>query len=183
MSVSLLWSFSGQFEKLMLPPIPPHPHLGTPVKVNLVETLTIPATAEIEVMAKLHSEGDTDVWMVENASTVPIMVARALVKPKCGTVLLRIINTSLTPVKVYKGSTIAQAELLDESTINVVLEGSTNQPPPHNQKSSQGIPEDMIPEDITDDEKEKLLALLELYMDVIGSDNDLQGTAPQHRHW
>ena len=87
--------------------------LGTPVKVNLVETLTIPATAEIEVMAKLHSEGDTGVWMAENASTVPIMVARALVKPKCGIIPLRIINTSLTPVKVYNDSTIAQAELLD----------------------------------------------------------------------
>ena len=52
--------------------------LGTPVKINLVG---IPATAEIEVMARLHSEGDTHVWMIENASTVPIMVARALVKP------------------------------------------------------------------------------------------------------
>ena len=169
---------------VQLQPHSPHSlkKLGTPVKVNLVETLTIPATAEIEVMAKLHSEGDTGVWMVENASTVPIMVARALVKPKCGTVPLRIINTSLMPVKVCKGLTIAQAELLDESTINVVSEGSTNQPLPHNQKSSQGIPEDMIPEDITDDEKEKLLALLELYMDVIGSDNDLGCTNVLHHN-
>ena len=31
----------------------------------------------------------------------------------------------------------------------------------------------MVPEDITDDEKEKLLALLELYIDVIGNDNNL----------
>ena len=93
---------------------------------------------------------------------------------------LRIINTNLTPVKVYKGSTVAQAELLDESTINVVSENSMDQPSPHEPVSSQGIPQDMIPEDITDDEKEKLLALLELYMDVIGSDNDLGCTKVLH---
>ena len=154
----------------------------TPAKVNLVETLTIPATAEVEIMAKLHTEDDNQMWMVENASTVPIMVARALVKPKYGLVPLRIINTNLTPVKVYKGSTVAQAELLDESTINVVSENSMDQPSPHEPVSSQGIPQDMIPEDITDDEKEKLLALLELYMDVIGSDNDLGCTKVLHHN-
>ena len=154
----------------------------TPAKVNLVETLTIPATAEVEVMAKLHTEDNNQMWMVENASTVPIMVARALVKPKYGLVPLRIINTNLTPVKVYKGSTVAQAELLDESTINVVSENSMDQPSPHEPVSSQGIPQDMIPEDITDDEKEKLLALLELYMDVIGNDNDLGCTKVLHHN-
>ena len=155
----------------------------TPAKVNLVETLTIPATAEVEVMAKLHTEDNNQMWMVENASTVPIMVARALVKPKYGLVPLRIINTNLTPVKVYKGSIVAQAELLDESTINVVSENSMGQPSPHEPVSSQGIPrQDMIPEDITDDEKEKLLALLELYMDVIGNDNDLGCTKVLHHN-
>ena len=40
----------------------------------------------------------------------------------------------------------------------------------------------MIPKDITDDEKEKLLALLELYMHVIGSDNDLGCTKVLHHN-
>lgn len=155
---------------------------GTPTKVNLVETITIPATTEVEVMAKLHTEDDTHTWMVQNASTVPIMVARALVKPKYGLVPLRIINTNLTPVKVYKDSTVAQAELLDESTINIVSEKSMDQPSPHEPAPSQGIPEGMIPEDITDNEREKLLALLELYMDVIGSDNDLGCTKVLHHN-
>ena len=146
-----------------------------------METLTIPATAEMEVMANLHTKDDDHMWMVENASMVPIMVARALVNPKCGLIPLRIINTNLTPVKVYKGSTVAQAELLDESTINVVSENSLDQPSPHQPVSSQGIPEYMIPED-TDDEKEKLRALLELYMDVIGSDGDLGCTKVLHHN-
>ena len=40
----------------------------------------------------------------------------------------------------------------------------------------------LIPEDITDDEKEKLLALLEFYMDVIVSDNDLGCTKVLHHN-
>ena len=75
-------------------------------------------------------------------------------------------------MKVYQGSTVAQAELPDESTVNVVSENSMDQPSQH-QPVSQGIPQEMIPEDIADQEKEKLLALLELYTDVIGGDNDL----------
>ena len=38
----------------------------TPAKVNLVETLIIPATAEVEVMAKLHTEDDNQMWMVDS---------------------------------------------------------------------------------------------------------------------
>ena len=86
---------------------------------------------EVEVMGKLHTEDDNHTWMVENASTAPIIVARALVKPKSGLIPLRLINTNLIPVKVYQGSTVAQAELLDELTINVVSENSMDQPSPH----------------------------------------------------
>ena len=102
-------------------------------------------------------------------------------KPKNGLIPLRLINTNVIPVKVYQGSTVAQAELLDESTINVVSENSMDQPSPH-QPVSQGIPQEMIPEDITDQEKEKLLALLELYTDVIGGDNDLGCTKVLHHN-
>ena len=153
----------------------------TPARVNLAATLTIPAAAEVKVMGKLHTEDDNHTWMVENASTAPIIVARALVKPKSGLIPLRLINTNLIPVKVHQGSTVAQAELLDESTINVVSENSMDQPSPH-QPVSQGIPQEMIPEDITDQEKEKLLALLELYTDVIGGDNDLGCTKVLHHN-
>ena len=51
---------------------------------------------------------------------VPITVARALVKPHKNLIPLHIINTNLTPVKLYKGSTLARAECVDEATINVV---------------------------------------------------------------
>ena len=96
-----------------------------------------------------------------------------------------VINTNLTctPVKVYKGSTVAQAEVLDESTISVVSENSRDQPPPRKSVlSPPGIPEGMIPEDITIEEKEKLQTLLELYVDVIGSDSDLGCTKVLHHN-
>lgn len=46
--------------------------------------------------------------MVQNASTVPVIVARALVKLKDGLVPLHIINTNLTSAKIYKGSTVVR---------------------------------------------------------------------------
>ena len=153
----------------------------SPARVNLATTLTIPAAAEVEVMGKIHTEDGNHTWMVENASTAPIIVARALVKPKNGLIPLHLTNTNLISVKVYQGSTVAQAEFLDESTINVVSENSTDQPSLH-QPGSQGIPQEMIPEDITDQEKEKLLALLELHTDVIGGDNDLGCTKVLHHN-
>lgn len=57
-----------------------------------------------------------------------------------------------------------------------------DQPSPHEPVSSQEISEDMVPEDITDDEKEKLLALLDLYVDIIGSDHDLCCTKVLHHN-
>ena len=50
-----------------------------------------------------------------------IRIARMLLKPKDGLVLLEhIINTHLISVKVYEDSAVAHAQVLDKSTIGVV---------------------------------------------------------------
>jgi len=137
-------------------------------KVSLVETCEIPATSEVEVMARLSTEENDHTWVVETTdSAVPIRVARALVKPKGGFIPIRVINTNLTPVKVYKGSTVAHADTLDESTISVVSEDAT---PGASQAASLNIPESLIPDNLKDEEKEHLVALLELYSDIIAND-------------
>ena len=41
-------------------------------------------------------------------------------KPHKNLIPLRIINTNLSPVKLYKGSTLAHAECVDEASITVV---------------------------------------------------------------
>ena len=64
---------------------------------------------------------DNHVWMIEGEMVkVPIRVARALVKPHKNLIPLCIINTNLTPVKLYKGFTLAHVECVDEASIDVV---------------------------------------------------------------
>ena len=105
--------------------IPLQPHSSSEHschKVNLVETTVIPAASEMEVTTKVCTPNDNYVWMIEEGklAKVPIKVARALVNPHKNLIPLRIINTNLTPVKLYKGSMLAHAECVDEASINAV---------------------------------------------------------------
>ena len=135
-------------------------------KVNLVETTVIPVPSEMEVTAKVCTPNDNHVWMIEGKTAkVPIRVARALMKPHKNIIPLCIINTNLTPVKLYKGSTLVHAECVDEASINVVsqkaderiLQLSATDCASH---TSFDYMEDMIPKNISEDYREKLLALL-----------------------
>ena len=75
----------------------------------------------MDITAKVCTPNDNHVWMIEEKmAKVPTRVAIALVKPHKNCIPLRIINTCLTPVKLYKGSTLAHAECVDETSINVV---------------------------------------------------------------
>ena len=104
--------------------IPLQPHSSSERsghKVNLVETTVIPVDSEMEVTAKVCTPNDNQVWMIEGKMVKgPIRVARALVKSHKNHIPLCTINTNLTPVKQYKGSTLAHAECVDETSINVV---------------------------------------------------------------
>ena len=131
----------------------------------------------MEVTAKVCTPNDNHVWMIEGKmAKVPIRVARALVKPHKNLIPLCIINTNLTPVKLYKSSTLAHAECVDEASINVVSQKaeerisqlSTMDCALH---TSYDYMEDMIPKNISEDHREKILALLQLYSDVISCDD------------
>ena len=148
--------------------------------VTLVETTAIPAASEVEVKARVCAPSDKHIWMVEGKSArLPIRVARALVRPQNNLIPLRIVNTTLTPVTIYKGSTVAQAECMDEANINVVSEKTEDEaigPADWNPKVCSSL-EGMLPKDINKDHEEKILALLELYADVIAiGDNGLGRT-------
>ena len=149
-------------------------------KVSIVETCDIPATSEVEVMARLSTEDNDHTWVVETTdSSVPVRVARALVQPKHGLIPIRVINTNLIPVKVYKGSTVAHADTLDESAISIVSESAISVP---SKLASPNIPESLIPENLKDEEKEQLVALLELYSDVIANDEQDVGCTSVLQH-
>ena len=140
--------------------IPLQPHSSSERschKVNLVETTVIPAASEMEVTAKVCTPNDNHVWMIEGKMVkVPIRVARALVKPHKNLIQLRIINTNLTPVKLYKGSTLAHAECVDEASIIVVSQNAEEQilqvsaTDCDSHTSYDYIEEDMIPRNISE---------------------------------
>ena len=115
--------------------------------------------------------------MIEGKSAkVPIRVARALVKPHKNIIPLHIINTNLTPIKLYKGSMLAHAECIDEASINVVSQKAEERilqlsATDYASHTSFDYMEDMIPKNISEDHREKLLALLQLYSDIIACDD------------
>ena len=114
-------------DKKMIPLQPHSPSECSCHKVNLVETTVIPAASEIEVTAKVCTPiaNDNHVWMIEGKMVkMPIRVARALVKVHKNLIPLHIIKTNLTPVKLYKGSTLSHAECVDEASMNVVLQNA-----------------------------------------------------------
>ena len=49
-----------------------------------------------------------------------IFVARAVVTPQTKLVSVRLINTYLIPVTLYRGTKLANAETVDERNVNVV---------------------------------------------------------------
>ena len=133
----------------------------------------------------MRAPSDEHIWMIEGkTSRVPIRVARALVKPHNNLIPLCVVNTTLTPVTLYKGSTVAHAERVDEANINVVSENTDH-------KAADAMCwdlnldnnlEEMLPVDISEDHKEKTLALLELYADVIASSDSGLGRTGILRH-
>ena len=77
--------------------IPLQPHSSSEQschKVTLVETTVITAVSEVEVIARVCTQNDDLVWMLEGKMVrVPIRVTRALLKPQKSLIPLRIINT------------------------------------------------------------------------------------------
>ena len=97
-----------------------HSSVGTVgcAKVTMMDTVTVPAGSELEIMGHVYSAVQ-GTWLVESndTNTLPVCVARALVSNQGDTVPLRVVNTSLTPAILYRKSRIAIAELINDSNI------------------------------------------------------------------
>jgi len=72
--------------------------------VSLVETLKVPAVSEMEVMCKINTSIKDSIWLVEENEQASVLVARAAVRPHNNLVPLRLINTTLVPVTLYKAA-------------------------------------------------------------------------------
>ena len=67
-------------------------------------------------MAHIDSAEEHGTWLLEGVEC-PVLVARALVAPQRQAVPVRIINTDLIPVILYKNMKIATAELINDQSI------------------------------------------------------------------
>jgi len=114
-----------QLEALSLVP-PARPLTVTVSNIALEKTITIPASCEIEVMARLSSGGGP--WLVEGKQRSDILVARAVVIPLRNSIPIRIVNTTTMPITLHQGASIATAELIEEVSIC----GSLQQMTPYN---------------------------------------------------
>ena len=169
--------------------IPLVPHLSPKDsllgKVVLQDTTVIPPASELEVMGRIECSEKQDIngitWMVEGVQS-SVFVARAVVTPQTKLVLVRLINTDLIPVTLYRGTKLANAETVDERNVNVVgnvdaVTSSNTSVPVYTDSINR------LPDDVSQTQQDKLLALLSLYSDVIASGpNDLGHTQVLSHH-
>ena len=144
-------------------------------KVILTDTVTVPASSEMEVMAHVDSTV-MGTWLVEcdEPNQLPVCVARALVSTPSEMVPVRVMNTSLTPTTLYKNSKIATTKHINEHTICTAREDGT---PLTDDVHNDLLTAHPLPDDITEAQRKQFLALCSLYSDVInGSDKDLGRT-------
>ena len=147
--------------------------------VTIPNTCVIPPHSEMEIIAHIQSD-EEGTWLVEGLTspTLPIMVARMLAIPQDQSVVVRVVNTDVLPVTVYKNSKIGTAELVNESEICNTSVGDDN----HNRTSMTGDMLLSLPDDISAVQREQFLALLSKYSDIIAKDNDDLGNTTVMKH-
>jgi len=79
----------------------------------LDKTITIPASSEIETMARLQSAGGS--CLMEQCSD--ILVAKAVITPLRSDILMHNVNTTTMPIILYHGTNVASAELIGDISI------------------------------------------------------------------
>ena len=91
-------------------------------KVYVIETIQIPPTSEMEIMATVNGQVSDGYWLLEGVKKdrLPVAVARALVELKNGRVLVHLVNLRNEAIVVYKnmklGTLDQPEELLSQGT-------------------------------------------------------------------
>ena len=147
-----------------------HTHVMTN-HVTIKETVTIPAESELEMMVQLPSSCGT--WLMEGNRFKPdgVLVARAVVTPKDNSIPMRIANTSALSVTLFKGMNVARADLVEDMSINAITENNCDE-------AVQGQDQDKVelqgslPGEFTESQKERFVALLSQFSDVLAASSD-----------
>ena len=103
-----------------------------------------------------------------------VLVARVIVTLKDNVVPMRIANTSALPVTIFKGMKIGKAELIEEVNINAIETNSLNEAPQWPNQDSDGL-QLSLPEELTKVQRDKFVALLSQYSNVVATNNEELG--------
>jgi len=113
-------------------------------------------------------------WMVEGVQSSEF-VTRAIVVPHTKQVPLKLINKDLTPLTLYIGTKLANAETVDEGNVSVA--GSFDADSSNNTTVPVYMDNINLPDYVSQAQQDKLLALLSLCSDLTASSpNDLGHT-------
>ena len=148
--------------------------------VTVLQKYVIPPHSELEIAAHLDSQ-EAGTWLIEGtpSESAKVLVARVLTKPQNHSVVLRVVNTDVSPVTLYKNSKIATAELINDSAICTTSEqgeGSVR-----SDHLAANVPL-TLPDDIATTQKEQFLALLSHYADIIAANPDDLGRTTVMQH-
>ena len=158
--------------------------------VYVEETIRVPPSCEMEIMAVSSATADGGSWLLEPITTtrLPIQAARALVTPANGRVPVRIVNVRTEAMTVFKGTKLACLETFNSSQVCSIEETSNLPQAKMNNVSveKQQLLWQMVCDaegDLTEAEADDLYNCLLCYADVFAGDStDLGRTnITQHR--
>ena len=156
---------------------------GGSVTVELINSVTIPPRSELEVLAKtrVHVNGGT--WLLEGKDH-PAFVARAVVSPRCDSVVVRLLNPHDEGVTVHKKATIAELNELDTVAIVSALT-PTEQPKQGLSEEKQQLLWEMVKNcegELTADQQEEFFELLLSYADAFAESGSDLGRTGKIQH-
>ena len=153
--------------------------------VKLVATASLPPHSKMEVVAETtECAGDDTIWLLEEkpapSKHSPIMVARAVVTPKNGKIVVRLLNPRPETVTWHANSTIAELMKLDAVSV-VSLE--TSQPV---EKECNAAKKRMLLDscnaELTPDQRQQFYGLLLQCSDIFSEDDGDLGRTGMLQH-
>jgi hypothetical protein len=154
----------------------------------LKTTTVVPPYSEVEVLAQVDHQ-DAGLWLVENCLQTFPVVARAVVSPRHHQIVLRLLNPTAEPAKVFQNQKAARLEKLNDtatiSAINLAAKSSSlaGASTCMSEKKQQILWEmAQQVQDITSQQKCQLYELLRNYSDIFAIDDKDLGHTNVLRH-
>ena len=156
--------------------------------VFLAEMVNIPPTSELEVMATANVDPHQD-WILEGEQRekLPIMMARAVVRPVEGRMPVCILNPWTETVTIYSGTRIAHMEIIEEANIlhlSTATTAAVSEQPEENMPGEEDKLWDRVEgnESLDPTQKECLYQFLLSYKDIFAQNKTDFGRTSKIKH-